>query len=159
MTAAEIKSYQQDIRLGSTASGATIPVIYGYTSVNGDVIANGFIDSPQELLVAVAWGRGQIHQVKKSFINGVDVSTLSGVQVRHYRGATYQAADSWLVSALASYSDTLVQTKPAGDTAIAYSVFRIPSGVVGGAPRFQAIVEGAMVYDPRSSSTGDPLRS
>lgn len=140
------------LSVGQTADGATVPIVYGRQAVNGYVIAQKIYGG--HLYVAVGWCLGEISGVEKVFINNEAVP--AGVSVRHYRGTTDQGVDPWLAAAIAGYSDTCVITSRGQSVGLAYSVFRIASSAISGTPRFSAILQGKLVYDPSANAGGDP---
>lgn len=159
LTAGELESYipdQKSIALNTTASNALLPIPYGTVSVPGTIAAYGF-ESPLRLVVLVLWGAGECHSINTTYINDVDAADIGNVRYRHYRGATWQEVDQWLEDVIVAYSDDLVLSKPSGDMGICATVYRIPVSDLGSAPRFQAIIEGRLVYDPDSPSNGDPF--
>lgn len=161
LTATEINDFTPDprsLQLNTTASNALIPITFGTDTVPGIISAYG-VDGSSRLIVRVVWGMGGkagIRAIKKVFIN--DAEPGSTVDVRHYRGGTFQAEDSWLDGVITLYQDDMVLRKPmGGDAGIVYSVFRIPAAALSSAPKFQAIIDGQLSLVPASSSTGDPF--
>jgi hypothetical protein len=154
-TARETNSFPR-INRGSelySGDGATIPLVYGRDSVSGLVFAIG--QSGGNLYVGVAWCYGEIFSVDAVYMNGDPLP--SGVGVRHYKGTTTQTADSWLVAAIAGYSDDMVLTTKTGESVgIAYSVFKVGSGASSGVPRFQADIRGKLINDPIAVGQNDP---
>ena len=132
-----------------SGQGKPIPIVYGTDTVEGTVLAQIEVSgSPNHLYVAVGWGMGESGGPRRVFIN--DLDPLDGVEVVHYRGTTWQAADPWLVAEIASYTDDLIITTAAGDDiGIAYSVFKIPAGTYSTAPIFKAVFMGRLCEDPR----------
>jgi hypothetical protein len=157
MTAAQINAMRQDPRqfsLNSSGSNAPIPIVYGRRVVPGVRVTT--VEFGGELYCLVVWCLGEVHSIEQVFINGAD--PVSGVELRHYRGTQYQGVDAWLAAAIPGYSDDLVLRKPGGDVGVCYTVARIPAAY-DQQPRFQAIINGKLVFDPGSTSTGDPFYS
>lgn len=159
LTAREINEFADDrgqATLPPTGSGAPIPIVYGTSPVSGRIIAQSITESPNVLYLAVAWGYGEFKQIKTLFIN--DELLPDAVEVKHYRGATYQTPDAWLAAAIAAYTDDVILNKPGvGNIGIAYSVLKIPTGAITGISSIKAIVDGKLVADPDDSGTGDPF--
>lgn len=150
-----LNSDRRQVTLPPTGAGAPIQVNYGNTPVVGRVLAYG-VDSPEVLKIAVGWGYGPLKQIRAVFIN--DQALPSDVQVKHYRGTTWQSADQWLADVIVAYGDDLILDKPGvGQIGIAYSVLYIPSGALTGITSIKAIVDGKLVNDPTSAGTGDPF--
>jgi hypothetical protein len=162
LTTKQVNSFKQDPReleIEITANNALIPIVYGRRSVPGMISAFGK-DASDNLIVRVYWCAGEIFQVEKIFLNGEVLP--AGIEVRNYRGTDYQGVDDLMetITTITGYSDDMVILKPGGRFGVAYSVIKIPPGVITSAPRFQAIIQGRTVYDPREiSGNGDPFDS
>jgi len=155
LTAGEINGFRPNAAATDSelsASGAPIPVVFGYKSVPGFISAQG-VDAGGNGIYRVFWCHGEVYQIGGVFIN--DAAPPASVEIRHYRGAPHQGVDDLVASitTLSGYAEAMVIAQPAGLTAVAYSVIKIPAGAISGAPRFQAGIAGTLVYDPRKSTT------
>ena len=122
-------------------TGSLLPIQYGRVRTGGEIFVETTISG--DLLLGVLWGSGPIQGVEVVYVNDEDLP--GAVTATHYTGTDTQTADPTLASAISGYDDDL--------QGVAYSVFRIPPDLIGGWPRFQAIVEGKLLYDPRSDTT------
>jgi len=157
LTARDVNSFRpatNTLGTDSSAAGAPIPIAFGNVSVPGIISLSG-VDAGGDGIFRVFWCHGEIYQIDSVFIN--DAPLPATVEVRHYRGTIHQGIDDLVesITSLPSYFETMVKDNPAGLSAVAYSVFRIPSGAISGAPRFQAIIRGSVVYDARKSLVSD----
>jgi hypothetical protein len=157
LTARDVNSFRPDpntFGTDSSAAGAPIPVAFGSVSVPGIISLSG-VDGSGDGIFRVFWCHGEIYQIDSVFIN--DAAPPASVEIRHYRGTIHQGIDDLVesITTLVSYTETMVKDNPAGLSAVAYSVFRIPAGAISGSPRFQAILRGSVVYDVRSSLVSD----
>jgi len=135
-----------------TAQGVYIPIVYGRASVPGHVFVEG-LDAGAKY-VGVAWCMGRVNSVEAVFINDEIVPTT--VTAKHYLGTTTQTVSPALQSYTATspqFSDDMILRTPAGNVGICYSVFRIPTSAISGAPRFRAIIQGRIVADPTSTAS------
>jgi len=149
---------RKDITIEATAENAPLPILYGEVSVPGYIA--GTISDANYLYLRVIWGAGEIYQVVKVFINGAALG--STISVQHYRGTQYQASDVWFNAQIPATDgvDTFQFTRGAGLLGVAYSTFAIPNAAITDAPRFQAIIQGTLVYDPREAlGSGDPFEN
>lgn len=140
-----------------SADGAICPIIYGREETEGYKFAE--VKSGSYLYVGMIWCAGPINKVEAVYINDADVDTISGVSVRHYLGLPNQTPDTWLESVHTDYTDDLIFNLPGGSVPVAYSVFRINTGAIDGAPRFRAIIQGKIINDPDAGSNTDPYFS
>jgi len=145
---AAISPTRKEVTIQATADNSPIRIVYGETTIAGDVFAYGLVSG--DLVVGVAWCYGEIESVERCYINDEELP-ISGVTVTHYLGTTWQTADSDLQAAIATFDDDMVLSTPDGSVGIAYSVFRIDPSAIATAPRFHAVIKGAKVDDPRPS--------
>jgi len=140
-----------------TAQGVYIPVVYGRASVAGHVFAEGEFSGDK--FIGVAWCMGEVYSIERVFIN--DAPVPSTVTAKHYRGTATQTVSPALqtyINSSPQFSDDMVLRTAAGDIGICYSVIRIPTSAISGAPRFRAIIQGRIVDDPASTAV-DPFES
>lgn len=137
-----------------SADGAVCPIIYGREETEGYKFAEKQAGS--FLYIGMVWCVGPINKVESVYINDVDVNDISGVSYRHYLGSDDQTADSWLAGVIDGYEDNLVFVLPGGSVPAAYSVFKISSGAIDGAPRIRAVIQGKIINDPDAGSNTDP---
>lgn len=157
LTARDVNSFRpaaNTLGTDSSAAGAPIPIGFGPISIPGIISLSGE-NAGGDGIFRVFWMQGEIYQIDSVFIN--DEPPPASVEIRHYRGTIHQGIDDLVesITTLPSYFETMVKDNPAGLSAVAYSVFRIPSGAISGAPRFQAIIRGSVVYDARKSLVSD----
>lgn len=155
LTAREVNSFRPgsaEASVESTAAGAPVPIAFGNVSVPGLVTLWG-INSGGDYVYRVAWCAGEIYQIDDVYVNGETLP--ASAELRHYRGAIHQGVDDLVedVTTLVGYAETMVSDQPAGLCAVAYSVIRLPTGAGTGVPRFQAVIRGSVVYDPRNLLT------
>lgn len=157
-TVNSVKPDRAQMKLSTTAENAVAQAIYGEVPVSGTVAAWG-THSSGDLIVLCVWGMGEVFQIPKVWVNDELYDENVTWRVRHYRGNASQGVDSWLsdVADLSPYTDNLVYLKPVGRVGLCYSVFRFASGDIDDVPKCQAIVQGALCYDPDSTSPGDPF--
>lgn len=127
----------------AAAEYAPIRVLYGRTRVPA-LIAN-VIDYNGSWVIQAIWGEGPIQAIESyTFGNNTPTGTAT-----HYLGAPEQAVNATLAAAFfakgVTYSDSL--------PGIAYSVFVVPGGNDLDMPDIQAVVQGRLVYDPRTTLT------
>lgn len=131
------------------ARGALLPVLYGNRDVPGLVFAVGTIST--DLVIGYIWCIGPVESIDALYIN--DAAVPGGVTVTHYTGTPTQTADTTLQTAIAGYNDSLRFQTPTGLRGIAYTVLRIPTGVLDGFPRARAVVRGLNnIRDPRADN-------
>lgn len=124
------------------AEGEVIPEIFGTARVAARLATATVYNG--ELYMLVVWCGGPVAGVVK-VLNG-DVE-IAGAKMQHHLGGTPQTADSWMVAAIAGYSDTL--------DGICYSVIKFgQTDSIN--PRLIAEIQGHNdIYDPRGTpSTG-----
>jgi hypothetical protein len=126
--------------LAVSAEGAIINYLYGQVLARPKIFAVGTIGT--DLVLGLMWGKGECGSIVDVYANQ---DALSGAKVHNYTGTQSQTADSWLVSAIGSYSDALL--------GICYSVVRVSQETYPSIPAFTAIVQGKKLYDPRDLST------
>lgn len=158
LTAREINSFRAEGTTNgveSTAAGAPVPPAFGNVTIPGLISLSG-VDAGGNGIYRVFWCAGEIYQIDDCYINGAALP--ASVEVHHYRGAPHQGVDDLVesITTLVGYSETMVRSNndsliPSSLSAVAYSVFKIPAGAITGAPRFQAVLRGAVVYDVRKS--------
>jgi len=78
-----------------------------------------------------------------------DDASADGIELIAYVGTQTQPYDSLLASSLTGYADAL--------PGLAYIVARVPKDASRGFPRFEAIVQGRLVYDPRKDDSAGAL--
>lgn len=132
-----------------TANGAMLPIIYGEAEVAGLVFAVGKIGT--DLVIGYIWGIGEVDSFADIFIN--DSVVDPSITVTHYTGTPTQGVDPTLAAAIVAYADTLRIDTPTGKRGIAYSVVRIPEGVLEGFPKARAVIKGRKIYNPLTSVT------
>jgi len=157
LTAREVNSFRSNanaLGIESTAAGAPVPVAFGEVTVPGLISLSG-VNGAGDSIYRVVWCHGEIYQIDDVYVNGEALP--ASAEVRHYRGAIHQGIDDLVesITTLTGYVETMVKSLPAGLSAVAYSVIRIPSGAVSGAPRFQAVGRWSVVYDVRASLGSD----
>lgn len=156
ISVSEINSFsppEDSLNTEVTAEGALLPIVYGRQPVPGLLCANG-TDASGRYVYVVAWAIGPNLEVTSIFNN--DAALPAGSIVHNYRGLKCQGVDNYaagITTPALSYADDWVLTTPAGDVGGCYSVIVLPSGTTV-APRFQAIVKGRTVYDPRRDAGG-----
>lgn len=127
-----------------TGLDQVMPVIYGEDRVGGLFLVRPVVPVSgaygNRLVCAIGWSWGEIEGVQAAYINGADLP--AGVSMTHYTGTASQAVDPILKASLAGFNDAFPNW--------AYTVFVINPGVITGFPRFEAVVRGRRVYDPRS---------
>lgn len=128
------------------AMGALLPIHYGRVRIPGLVFAVG--TDGTDLVVGYAWGVGPIHAIDEIYIN--DEAPHGSITITNYTGTPTQDVDPALALAISAYADTLRFDTPAGKRGIAYSVLRIPTGILTEWPKVQAVIRGRTVYDPRA---------
>jgi hypothetical protein len=134
------------------AAGALLPIIYGRCNVPGLPFFYGSIGT--DLVIGYIWGVGECDAIEQVQINDLNGGSISGVTLTHYLGTTTQGVDATLVSANASYNDTMRFDVGNGWRGIAYTVARITTAAaVGGWPRARATIRGRKLYDPRTATT------
>lgn len=134
------------------AAGALLPIIYGRCNVPGLPFFYGSIGT--DLVIGYVWGVGECDAIEQVQINDLNGGSISGVTLTHYLGTTTQGVDATLVSANASYNDTMRFDVGNGWRGIAYTVARITTAAaVGGWPRARATIRGRKLYDPRTATT------
>lgn len=152
------KFARKSITIEASAENAPLPILYGEVSAPGYISAYG-VDGAGNLIVRVIWGAGEVYCIKSVFLNGAALP--STVKYVHYRGTPYQAADGVFMPSIATitgYDEAMTYTRPAGVLGACYSVFFIPAAAITDSPRFQAIIQGSIVYDPREAAgDGDPF--
>jgi len=155
-TTKKINSLQRsDITIEATAENAPLPILYGEVTAPGYISA--FFSDANYLYVRVIWGAGPIYQIKKVFINGAAMGNT--IQFKHYHGTEFQLSDPWFDAGIPETAgvDRMQFTRGAGVLGVAFSTFAIPNAAITDSPRFQAIIQGTLVYDPRESlGSGDP---
>lgn len=130
------------------AAGTPVPLVYGEDEIGGHLLGWGKIDD--DLVLCLGWCLGEINSITVK-INGA--AAPAGVTVTSYLGTSTQGIDSTMQSAVAGWNDTMRATIAGVDLAVAYSVVRIPPGVIDGWPNVTAVIEGLLLYDPRGPST------
>lgn len=155
LTAREVNSFKSTANafgVESTAAGAPVPIAFGNVTVPGLISLSG-IDSGGDYVYRVVWCHGEIYQIDDVYINGEPLPATA--ELRHYRGTIHQGVDDLVedITTLTGYAETLVKDLPAGLSAVAYSVIRLPTGAGTGVPRFQAVIRGSVVYDVRNLLT------
>ncbi len=162
LTIKEVNAFKQaprELEIEVTADNAPVPIVYGSRSVPLMVSAYGY-DAGGNFIARAAASAGEIFQFDAIFYNGKPLP--ASAEVRMYRGTSIQGVDDLVASitTIPSYSDNMVLLKPAGLFAAAYVVILLPPGAISESPKFQGIVRGRLVYDPRAAdSTGDPFDS
>ncbi|HSW83530.1 MAG TPA: hypothetical protein VLH12_08650 [Usitatibacter sp.] len=142
-TSAEVR--QQQI----VAENALLRIIYGRQSLGAQIADVIFFGG--NLVIFAVWGHGPVNAIENVYLDDKVSSSVAGVAVTNYTG-TQVVADPTLVAAYAAQSPAITY----GDILpnIAYSVIVLPPGVTTGFPRINAVVQGLLVYDPRSATTG-----
>lgn len=129
-----------------TADGAILPIVYGRQPVPGLICANG-VDGSGNFIYVVAWCMGPILDIVKIFNNDVEIDPAA--IVHNYRGILCQGLDTIATTITGiTYTDTGKLLTADGYACAAYSVIYLPSSTTV-TPRFQAIIKGRTVYDPR----------
>lgn len=147
----ELRNPPRETTVTVAASGATVPILYGRRDVPGLLGPVGQIGS--DFVYCFIWCIGEVDAIEAIYLN--DAVPPGGVTVTHYTGTPTQAADATLQAAIAGYNDSLRFPTPDGFIGVAYSVVRIPSGVVEGFPRARAVIRGMkQIYDPRTDTYG-----
>lgn len=127
-----------------TGLDQVMPVIYGEDRVGGLFLARPVVPASgsyaSKLVCAIGWSWGEIEGVQALYINGADLP--ANVSVTHYTGTANQDVDPILKASIAGFNDAFPNW--------AYSVFVINQGAITGFPRFEAVVRGRKVFDPRS---------
>jgi hypothetical protein len=129
--------------LQGAAEYATLRVIYGRVRVTAQ-IAN-VVDYQGNWVIQVIWGEGLIQGIESVTF---DDKAPTGTVV-HYQGTSGQLVNATLVAAFAVKGITYADTLPN----IAYSVFTIPSATATTMPQIAAVIQGRLLYDPRTSNT------
>lgn len=160
LSAADLKLFAPDPaneKLNLSASDAHIPIVYGRKSVPG-LLAGYGTNANGDLICRVIWCMGEVYEVEAIYVNDVEMNTNTGPRAHTYRGTKHQALDWWWGenTDVTTNEDDLVLLKPGGLEGVCYSVIKIPSGDISNPPKFQAIIKGALVFDPDDTGNGDP---
>jgi hypothetical protein len=140
--------------INSRNSVANINIIYGARQVGGNHVFMEASGTDNEYLhIVTVLGEGEIDSVTNIYLNDVlsTDSKFSGyVETTVHTGSDSQAADSNLVSRIASWTSS----HRLQGTAYIYTRLKYDQDVFpGGVPTITADVKGRKVYDPRTSST------
>lgn len=144
----------QGILLNQASNNAAIPVIYGSRLVGGTRVFIGVSGEENEYLhMVLVLCEGRISAINTVYINDVrsDNSRFNGlVSIRKYVGTPTQAADSILVNAFPEWTSAC-QLK-----GVAYLAVRLKYDreAFSGLPTITADIDGKLVYDPRTDTTG-----
>lgn len=142
----------RDLTATVTAHGASLPLLYGRRDIPGLIFALGY--NGTDLVLGVLWCIGEIDAIENIYINDAVVPASPNVIVTNYLGTPTQTVDTTLQGAIAGYNDSMRVQVPGGSyIGIAYSVFRIKTGVLTAFPKFRAVCRGRKVYDPRTLTT------
>lgn len=155
LSARQINSFREgatEFKLNGSASGAHLPVVFGRKNIPGWIIRTW--PDGADAIFLVCWGQGEFYEFEQIFIN--DAVPTSGIELRNYRGHLCQAVDTWITDVDGTFTDTGIYTDAAGQIGAPMSVVKIPATELGAEPFFQAIVKGCLVFDPDSTSDGDP---
>lgn len=148
LPASTLETFSKQRTIQVAGKNTIIPINYGRVSVPGIIGPVGSISG--DLVVCVIWGLGWHEEIEAVYIN--DAAVPAGVIQTDYLGVSTQTVDPTLAAAVPAFNDPMILSTPNGDIGVCYSVFRIPSGQLDASPRFQAVVKGRRVYDPRSPS-------
>ena len=144
-----IASTPQEKTATVAAVDTLLPVAYGRVNLPGLLFATGKIGT--DLVVGYMWCVGEIEEIESVYINDEDPPV--GITITHYTGTSTQGVDPTLASAIAAYNDTVRIQVPSGYRGAAYTVLRIPTGVIDAWPRVRATIKGRKLYDPRIDTT------
>ena len=105
--------------------------------------------------IAVGWCLGEIYVIESVWIN--DERPAGGVEVRHYRGTTTQGLTrGWPRRYLGMLTPVLI-TDRGEQIGLAYTVFKITTSAISGAPYCKAIILSKLITDPNAASNSDPF--
>lgn len=143
-----------DIQKNIPAEGTPIPIVYGQAQVGGRVFALDYNASTKTWTVGYLVCLGEIDSYVKTWVDGKDSATISGLSVTEYKGTTTQVRDALLFVAIgAGYTDTLIIDDPAGDVGIAYIVLQYTDSVFKNWPSVICEVKGKKVLNYSTSVT------
>lgn len=143
-------------RVSLAGEDEIVPIIYGEVEIAAKVPIVTVLG--KHLVIVAVWGMGPISGVQKLLLNDADATIGTDpeapqVLVTHYTGTTAQGVDPTLAAAIPGFNNNLVYVAPNGAAVgVAYSVLRIPEGVVSGYPRITAKIRGRLVGTPRAYS-------
>ncbi|MFH1984116.1 MAG: NosD domain-containing protein [Pseudomonadota bacterium] len=150
----EMQTQASAILTNKQSNNAPIPVIYGSRRVGGTRVFMGVSGASNEYLwIVVALCEGEISAINTVYFDDIPStdSRFSGLfGIAKYTGTSTQAADSSLVSTFAGWT---TDHKLSG-VAYVRVWFKFDRNVFRAVPVITADVDGKLVYDPRTSTTG-----
>lgn len=159
LSSQEINSFVADdkaLDVEATADGAFMPVAVGRNPMPGMICASGQ-DGSSRYVYVVAWCQGPMLEIGDIYNNDVALSTSA--IVHNYRGIECQGVDNYAAAITGiTYADDWRILTPDGYACGCYSVIVLPSSITE-PPRFQAILKGALGYDPRQDGGSTLLDS
>ena len=155
----DLEAKYQGVLVNKQSNIASIPVVYGQRKVGGVrvFVATSGTDNTY-LYIVIALCEGTIHSIGDVYINDIlsSDSKYSGLlTINKYVGTDGQNADSTLVNAGIGWTS---DHKLSG---VAYIAARIKwdQDVFGGIPTIHAVVQGKVVYDPRTGQNASVANS
>lgn len=143
------RSAQQQ-QMTVAALDSALPIVYGQARL-GALIANAMVNNAGQWVFWVTWCQGPVDSIVSITLN--DLPLPAGITVTSYLGAAGQGVDPTLAATFAQVlpvgAPTFAETCPG----VCYSVITATPGVLSGAPKFNALVKGQHLYDPRQDST------
>lgn len=138
------------------ASTSIIPIVYGLDRIGG-MIGPVFwvgVEGAPRIVFTVFWCMGEIQSIEKLYKDGEELIPTFNGAVTHYTGSATQGIDPLLAANLPyswapNYTDDYVLTVGAETVGIAYSVIILEALTLTSFPRFEAIIKGRKIYDPR----------
>ncbi len=143
-----------DVLVNKASNNAPIPLVYGQRKIGGTrILLEATGDNNEYLHIVLALSEGEINAINNVYLNNV-ISTDSRfdnvLDIYKHTGSTTQTADTNLVSAV---TDWTADHKLQGTSYIYVKMKYDQDAYSGGLPTITADIDGAKVYDARTSTT------